>query len=147
MYSGLQEIMGNRTLTAAIISWILAQLIKFTLGLLLEGKADLTYLTKSGGMPSGHAALVSAVAWGIGREHGFYSGEFALAVVLAIIVMYDAAGVRQAVGIQARIMNEIICDMYHRNRITPVRLKEILGHTPLEVFAGALLGLAIAILV
>jgi len=143
----IYELVNNSTLVAAISSWILAQLIKFGLGILLEGDFDLTRLTSSGGMPSGHAALVSAVAAGIAREHGFSSSEFAMSLVLALIVMYDAAGVRQAVGIQAQMMNDILHDSYHGSGFTPVKIKEILGHTPVEVIAGAVLGLAVSILV
>lgn len=140
----LHDLMLNKTLVAAIISWLSAQFIKFGLGILINGEADFTKLTSSGGMPSGHAALVTAVAVGIGRNQGFFSSQFALATVIAFIVMYDAAGVRQAVGIQAQIMNDILDDIYKGSGITPVKIKEILGHTPVEVIAGAILGLIIA---
>lgn len=147
MNRAMDELLNNSTLIAAILSWLLAQFIKFALGVVLLGEIDLTRLTKSGGMPSGHAALVTAAAYGIGREYGFYSGNFALAAVIAIIVMYDATGVRQAVGIQARMLNEIIHDLYRGSSVAPVKIREILGHTSLEVLAGALLGLAIAIII
>lgn len=141
-----RELANNTTLIAAIVSWVLAQFIKFGLGI-IEGEFDLTRLTSSGGMPSGHAALVSAVTVGVGREYGFFSGNFALAAVIALIVMYDATGIRQAVGIQARIMNEILHDIYRGSGPTPVKLREILGHTSVEVIAGAILGLAVSIMI
>lgn len=147
MHLAFDELIKNPTLVAAVLSWGLAQFIKFGLGVVLDGEVDLTRLTSSGGMPSGHAALVSSVAFGIGREHGFYSSEFALAVVVALIVMYDATGVRQAVGVQAHIMNELLHDIYRGSSIAPVKIREIIGHTPVQVFAGALLGLTVAIMI
>jgi len=142
----LDQFLNNSILTAAVLSWVLAQLIKFFISMIRDRKVDFILLTKSGGMPSGHAALVTASALGIGRKIGFDSGEFALASVIAFIVMYDAAGVRQAVGIQAQILNELIHDIYHGTGIKPVKIKEILGHTPIEVLAGSFLGIVIALL-
>lgn len=140
------NILHNKILAASILSWILAQAAKFVLGFFLEGRLDLTLLTKTGGMPSGHAALVSSVSWGIGEAYGFSSGQFALASVLSIIVMYDATGVRQAVGVQAQILNDLLHNLYRGTAVKPVRIREILGHTPIEVIAGAFLGIAVAML-
>lgn len=142
----INGLLDNKTLISAVLSWVLAQIIKCMLAFLREGDFDLNRLVSSGGMPSGHAALVSAVAWGIGMERGFASSEFALASVIAVIVMYDAAGVRQAVGTQAKIINEILHDLSWGRRVPPLRIREILGHTPKEVIAGALLGFTISFL-
>ncbi len=144
MNAAIYGILHNPVLIGAILSWALAQLIKFALAAVTDGQFNLARLFASGGMPSGHAALVSAVTFGVGREHGFYTSEFALAVVVALIVMYDAAGVRQSVGTQARIMNDILHDLYQGSGLRPVKIREILGHTPKEVIAGALLGLAVS---
>ncbi len=147
MNAALCGLLRNSTLIAAFSAWILAQLIKFILGIIQDHEVDLTRLTSSGGMPSGHAALVSAVAYGVGREHGVVSSEFALAVVIGLIVMYDAAGVRQSVGIQSQIMNDMLHEFYREKSIAPLKIREILGHTPLEVIAGAFLGLFMAMLI
>lgn len=146
MPDDLLNIFHNKILAASILSWVLAQVAKFVFALILDGRLDLTILTKSGGMPSGHAALVSSVSWGIGEAYGFSSGHFALASVMSIIVMYDAAGVRQAVGVQAQILNDLLCDLYRGNPVKPVRIREILGHTPVEVIAGGFLGITVAML-
>lgn len=146
MSADLVELFHNRILAASVLSWILAQITKFVICTIREKQFDLTQLTKSGGMPSGHAALVSSVTTGVGDLYGFSSGLFALSAVLSIIVMYDAAGVRQSVGIQARIINDLVHDLYRGNPVGTVKIKEILGHTPVEVIAGAMLGIAVAML-
>lgn len=146
MLAIINDVFNNQVLIMSIISWILAQLIKFGLGIIVENKVDLTLLTKSGGMPSAHSALVTSMTIGVGMQKGFNSAEFGIAAVLALIVMYDAAGVRQAVGVQAQILNEMMYDIYRGSRITPVKLKEILGHTPVEVLAGCVLGLLVSLL-
>ena len=95
-------------------------------------------------MPSSHSAFVTSLATGVGLTEGFDSTLFALAAVFALIVMYDAAGVRRAAGKQARVLNAIIEDL-NRRELHPERLRELLGHTPVEVLAGALLGILIAV--
>ncbi len=95
-------------------------------------------------MPSSHSALVTALTTGVGLRDGFDSSLFALAVVFALVVMYDAAGVRRAAGKQARVLNAIIEDL-NRRQLHPERLRELLGHTPFEVLVGALLGIIIAV--
>lgn len=98
----------------------------------------------AGGMPSSHAALVVALATGVGREMGWESTEFAIALILALIVMYDAAGVRRAVGNQAEVLNKLLDEVVHKGEFREERLKELLGHTPKEVLAGALVGIVVA---
>ena len=94
-------------------------------------------------MPSSHSALVTALATGIGQTVGWSSTEFALATIFAVIVMYDAAGVRRAAGDQARVLNQII-ELFEDHQITEDRLKEILGHTPFQVLVGSILGVIVA---
>ena len=137
----------NRTLIAAVLSWLVAQLLKFLGALILEGKLDFTKLTSPGGMPSGHAAMVTAMAVSIGENSGWESNEFGLAVVFALVVMYDAAGVRQAVGKQARVLNALMRELPRGKASIPTGLKELLGHTPVEVMAGSVLGIVFAILI
>lgn len=114
--------------------------------LLQERKFDLWRLVSAGGMPSSHSALVSSLATEIGIKDGVQSSIFALGVVFAAVVMYDAAGIRQAVSIQARILNKILDDYFARQQWNEERLRELLGHTRIEVFVGAMLGILIAFL-
>lgn len=141
------DLLKNHTLIAAVTAWISAQLIKFLSCLVLEHKLDFTRLTGPGGMPSGHAAMVSAMAVSVGRQAGWASTDFGVAVALALVVMYDAAGVRQAVGKQARVLNALVNQLPRRSVSIPAGLREILGHTPVEVCAGAVLGLFLAIVI
>ncbi len=141
----MQELLDNRILMASFSAWFVAQLLKFLGTLLLCGRIDLTRLVGAGGMPSAHSALVTALAVATGRTTGFSSPLFAVAVVLAGIVMYDATGVRQAVGNQAEVLNRIVDDLYHDGSIREERLRELLGHTQVEVLVGCVLGIAFAL--
>ena len=142
----MQELLGNRILVASFSAWFVAQLLKFMGTLLFQRKLDLTRLVGAGGMPSAHSALVTSLALATGRTTGFSSPLFAVALVLAGIVMYDATGVRQAVGNQAEVLNRIVDDLYHGESIREERLRELLGHTQVEVLAGSMLGIAFALL-
>jgi acid phosphatase family membrane protein YuiD len=122
-----------------------AQAIKLVVDLIKNQKLNIRALVTTGGMPSSHSALVSALATGIDMTSGWSSPEFAIATIFAIIVMYDAAGVRQAAGKQARILNQIIDELFQENpEFNEDRLKELLGHTPFQVIMGLLLGVLIA---
>lgn len=135
---------ANLILSLAVIAWFVAQVLKFIINLVVHRTLDIQLLLSSGGMPSSHSSLVCACATAIGRLEGFGSSLFALAVVLALVVMYDACNVRRAAGEQAKILNYIV---EHWEKISPAmvgeELKELLGHTPLQVLMGALLGMAI----
>jgi acid phosphatase family membrane protein YuiD len=104
-------------------------------------KIDLRLWVSAGGMPSSHAALVCALATGAALQNGFDSTAFAICVALAMIVMYDATGVRQAAGKQAAILNQIIDELFQGHPISEQRLKELLGHTRFQVIVGALMGI------
>lgn len=134
-------------LVTSILAWFTAQVIKVLLSLLENKKFDFRRLVGSGGMPSSHSAFVTSLAAAVGLEKGFSGVEFAICAVFALVVMYDAAGVRRAAGQQARILNKLV-EQWEKSDFsdTDKRLKELLGHTPKEVFAGALLGIAIALL-
>ena len=139
-------LLTNRILLAAAIAWLVAQVSKTILELIQQRKLILSRLVSSGGMPSSHTALVTGMATATGRIMGLGSATFAIAVVLASIVMYDAAGVRRAVSIQARILNQMIDEAFQGHPIAEKRLRELIGHTPIQVFVGALLGIAIGFL-
>jgi acid phosphatase family membrane protein YuiD len=139
-------LLTNRILLAATIAWLVAQVSKTVLELIQQRKLILSRLVSSGGMPSSHTALVTGMATATGRIMGVSSATFAIAVVLASIVMYDAAGVRRAVSIQARILNQMIDEAFQGHPIAEKRLRELIGHTPIQVFVGAVLGIAIGLL-
>jgi len=143
----LQQILNNHILKITLFAWAIAQFLKVLIVLWTQKKWDFTRLVGAGGMPSSHSALVTSLSTGIGRDFGFDSGEFALALTIALVVMYDAAGVRRAAGKQAEVLNQILDDLYHhRTEFNSERLKELLGHTPVEVLAGAILGIVIGML-
>ena len=136
--------MLNIPLCAALIGWFFAQFIKILIALWHEKRFNLALLWSSGGMPSSHSALVTALASSIAYTHGIGSVAFAVSAILAFIVMYDAAGVRRAVGEHAKIINKINAE---NETVTFEKvLKELVGHTPLQVFFGGLLGIVIGIL-
>jgi uncharacterized protein len=138
----------NRVLIASFLAWAIAQISKTVIELIKERKLMLGRLVSSGGMPSSHSALVTSLATATGRVVGISSPIFAVTVVLASIVMYDAAGVRRAVSLQARILNQMIDEMFKGGHpIGEKRLRELIGHTPIQVFAGGLLGICVGLLV
>ena len=132
-------------LVTSILSWFSAQVLKVIFTLIEKKKLDFRRFVGSGGMPSSHSAFVTSLATAVGLQNGFSSTDFAICTVFALVVMYDAAGVRRAAGQQARILNKIV-EQWGKSDFsdTDKRLKELLGHTPKEVFAGALLGIIIA---
>jgi acid phosphatase family membrane protein YuiD len=140
------DIFFNFPLVVSGIAWLIAQLLKTVVSIVTERRLNFVSLMASGGMPSSHSATVSALAISIGLTEGFASPFFAIAFFFAYIVMYDAAGVRRETGEQAKILNKILVDLTegHTDEM-PKQLKELVGHTPLQVFAGAVLGIAIAI--
>jgi hypothetical protein len=138
-----KELGANFVLWTAIASWFAAQVIKFILVLITQKNVDFKRLIGSGGMPSSHSSIVSAMAVAVGLCNGFSSIEFAICTVIAFVVMYDACGVRRSAGQHAQILNKIIQSTKGEEKVT---LKELLGHTPVEVLAGAILGILIAII-
>lgn len=138
------ELFANRVLQATFVAWVTAQILKVLIELIWKHRLDLRLLTSAGGMPSSHSATVCGLATAVALHDGLSSTLFAIAVVLAVVVMYDAAGVRRAAGIQARILNQIIDELFQGHPISETHLRELLGHTPIQVFAGAVLGIALA---
>ncbi|HEX8996970.1 MAG TPA: divergent PAP2 family protein [Ktedonobacterales bacterium] len=137
---------SNRPLWAAALGWFVAQLIKTLAALRRDRKLNLGHIVASGGMPSSHSALVVGLATAVARVDGLDSTAFALAAVFAGVVMYDAAGVRLAVSRQARILNLMLEDFFHERGIREQRLRELIGHTPTQVFVGAIIGIIIGVL-
>lgn len=142
----LVSLFDNYVLLSALTGWFAAQLIKFILTFIATGKFEKECLVGSGGMPSSHTALVCSLTIAIAKVEGVDSALFAVALILACIVMYDAMGVRRAAGRQAAAINEINADRQQEDEIERAELSTSIGHTPLEVLGGALLGILIPII-
>jgi hypothetical protein len=139
------QIFQNKIFITTLSSWLVAQTIKVIIGIIRHRKFDFRWFVGTGGMPSSHTAGASCLATAIGLSYGFDSVYFALAASFAIVVMFDAQGVRRASGRQARILNKIMNDIYWQGKIQEGRLRELIGHTPIEVIVGFLLGVIVAI--
>jgi acid phosphatase family membrane protein YuiD len=137
-------IFNNPVLIAALVAWGLAQIIKVPLEYLRFKTWDWALLLRAGGMPSSHSALVAACAHSTGLFYGFDSPVFALAGVIAMVVIYDATGIRRQAGKHAEIINAMIRDLAHGHPLQEKQLREVLGHTPLEALGGTIFGLVIA---
>ena len=140
------ELLSNVCLWIAVLSWAIAQLIKVLMDLYKTKKFNLSLFISSGSMPSSHSSFVTALTTAVGIREGFGSTLFAVSAVLSMIVMYDAAGVRRAAGKQAEVINLLVQSVENTGIILDKKLKELLGHSPIEVAAGAVLGIAIGII-
>lgn len=145
----MQELLNNEILMAAVIAWAVAQVIKTAIDCYLNRGFNAERLVGSGGMPSSHSSTVCALAASAALVYGLSSFEFAVSFVLASVVMYDATGVRQETGKQAKILNKILMEnpFEWKPEEFEQKLKEYVGHTPLQVLMGAILGIAIAFVV
>lgn len=142
----MKTILDNRVLLAAFAAWAVAQVSKTIYELIRYRKLRFNRLVSAGGMPSSHSALVTGLATSTARVAGIDSVSFAISFVLACIVMYDAAGVRRAVSIQARILNQMLDEAFQGHPIAEKRLRELIGHTPIQVIVGGLVGVAVGLL-
>ena len=140
----MQEFLSNKVLIAAFWGWFIAQGLKIIAKYFRIKKIDFSRMVGSGGMPSSHSALVTSLTTAIAITEGLDSSMFALSFGFAAIVMYDASGVRLAVGVQARILNQILQDAQN-HKFKAEKLKELIGHTPIQVYAGGILGVIIAL--
>jgi hypothetical protein len=140
----LSGIFNNYALLAGLTAWGIAQTIKVPLEYLQTRSWNWALLLRAGGMPSSHSALVTGVAHAIGLFYGFDTPQFALAVALAMVVVYDATGIRRQAGMHATLINAMISDLASGHPLKGEQLREVLGHTPLEALGGALLGLLVA---
>ncbi len=138
------QALGNITIVCAVIAWVLAQAIKFGRHLRRHGEVDFGFFVSTGGMPSAHSAMVSALATSIGIRDGAGSSVFAVTLAFALVVMFDAQSVRRAAGQQARLLNQMVQELFKEHHLSKQKLAEFLGHTRTEVFAGMLLGVLTA---
>lgn len=142
----LEQLGQNKAVLASFTAWALAQSMKVLFGYIREKRFNFKWFVGSGGMPSSHTALATCLATCIGIAHGFNSGMFAICMVFAVIIMFDAQGVRRQSGHQAEVLNKIVEDLYAHKGLQEARLIELFGHTPVEVLAGAFVGIFIALL-
>ncbi len=142
----MYEVITNKVLVISVCAWAVAQLMKVFISLVRERRLDLHYLVASGGMPSSHTTLVCALATAVAMTQGLNSVAFAITAILAMVVMYDAAGVRQSVGKQSVILNRIVKELLVKRPKGEVErdLRELIGHTPFQVIIGAILGILVA---
>lgn len=141
------SIFANLAFLSAFLGWFIAQVLKFIYHFVKTRRVDFYVFVSTGGMPSSHSAMVSALATSIGLTSGFNSPLFALALGFALVVMFDAQSFRRAAGQQARLLNQIVEELFKEHHFSEKKLAELLGHTRYEVFFGMLLGILIAILV
>jgi acid phosphatase family membrane protein YuiD len=140
----MQGILSNHVLLTALIAWALSQTLKVPLNYLQTRSWNWALLFTVGGMPSSHSALMTATAHAIGLHIGFDSALYALSIAIAMVVTYDATGVRQQAGKHAEIINTMIHDLATGHPLKGEQLREVLGHTPLQVVGGVLMGLTVA---
>ncbi len=153
-----EEFFANRVLAAAVLGWLCAQILKVIFTLVMTKKVQLERLWGAGGMPSAHSAMVCALTIAMARVDGVNSPGFALAVVFAFVTMYDAMGVRREAGVHARLLNKYLNEIETKNadidgdgvpdkEVDEIELKEFIGHTPIEVLGGVLLGILVGVLI
>ena len=133
-------------LLAPLVAWAIAQAAKVILTSMRQRRLNLRVLAETGGMPSSHAAIVMGMTTAVGKYAGVTSAAFAIALIFSFVVMYDAAGLRRAAGRQAAILNRLVEDLVHMRGMQEQRLRELLGHTPVEVLMGALLGIVVGLI-
>ena len=135
-----------RFLLAPIVAWAIAQAAKVTVASIRQRRLNLRVLAEMGGMPSSHSAIVMGLTTAVGKYSGIASAPFAIALIFTFVVMYDAAGLRRAAGRQAEVLNRLVEDLVHMRGVQEARLRELLGHTPMEVLVGAVIGLAVGLI-
>lgn len=141
------EIFTNVWFWSALMAWCVAQVTKMFCSFTRTRRLDFAYMVSTGGMPSAHSSLVCGLATSVGMTCGFGTPTFVLSMALASITMFDASTVRYAAGLQARLLNEIVDELFKEHHLSEVKLKELLGHTRLEVLMGMLTGILTGILV
>jgi acid phosphatase family membrane protein YuiD len=129
-----------------LVAWAIAQAAKVSLSSMKLRRLNLRVLADPGGMPSSHSAIVMGLTTAVGKHDGWTHAPFAIALIFSFVVMYDAAGVRRAAGRQAAVLNRLVQDLMHMRGVQEAELRELLGHTPVEVLVGAVLGVAVALL-
>jgi hypothetical protein len=132
-----------RFLLAPLVAWTIAQAAKVIYTSVRQRRLNLRVLAETGGMPSSHSAIVMGLTASVGKYSGLSSAAFAIALIFSFVVMYDAAGLRRAAGRQAEILNRLVEDLFHMRGVQEQKLRELLGHTPVEVLVGAVLGIGV----
>lgn len=144
MVDELLGLLRNRVLLSVVLAWVCTQSVKVALGVVRERRVNFRWFVGTGGMPSTHAAGVTALATAVGLTSGFQSTLFIVTLVFTMVIMFDAQGVRHSAGKQAEVLNKIVEDIYWKRGIDQERLKELIGHTPVEVVVGGLVGILVA---
>lgn len=140
------DFLHNQMFWTAGAGWLAAQTIKVIIGIIKERRFNFRWFLGTGGMPSSHTSCVAALSTAVGVTYGFDSALFAITCVFTLIIMFDAQTVRLTTGKQAKILNRMLDDIYWKKKLDEEKVKEFLGHTPVEVFAGAALGIIVALL-
>jgi hypothetical protein len=138
------QFVTNKVVYSAFLGWFIAQLIKVVLGVIRENRFNFKWFVGTGGMPSSHASGVTSMATTVGLYEGVHSPIFGVTLMFTVIVIFDAQGVRWSTGKQAEILNTIMDDIYFQKKIKEKKLKELIGHTPVQVIAGIFVGLLVA---
>ena len=146
MHTDIVNMFTNVCFWSAVAGWTVAQCTKMICGFIAIRRLDFHYLVSTGGMPSAHSAMVSALATAVGLRVGFGSPIYVIALALALIVMFDASTVRRAAGHQATLLNQIIDELFKEHHLSEQKLKELLGHTRLEVLMGCIIGVLVAMI-
>ncbi len=146
MMDPLLEFAKNHMFWTSASAWLIAQTIKVVLGVFREKRFNFKWFLGTGGMPSSHTACVTSLSTSIGVTYGFDSALFTAVLVFTLIIMFDAQTTRFTIGKQARILNQMLDDIYWKKKLDDAKVKEFLGHTPVEVFAGAALGIVVSLL-
>ncbi|MBR3132520.1 MAG: divergent PAP2 family protein [Clostridia bacterium] len=139
------QIIQNKGIYVSVLLWLFIQIFKFLFDLIKTRKFNFKRLLGAGGMPSSHSAIVCAVTMFVGRDYGFDSSIFAMSFVFSLVVMYDAAGIRRAAGKQAKMLNKLIETPGLKMNEVQEKLVEVLGHTPVQVFVGAIIGIVVGL--
>ena len=147
METAFKDLFENPCIWASFCSWLVAQFAKMICGFLRTRRFDFSYLVSTGGMPSAHSAMAWGLCMAVGLMSGFTTPVFAVAFGFASVTVFDAATVRRAAGQQARLMNDMIDELFREHHFSERKLAELLGHTRLEVFMGILIGLLTAVIV
>lgn len=138
---------ANPAIWCALIAWLMAQGTKMLTHFVKTREIDFHYLVSTGGVPSAHSAMASALATAVGFQVGFSNPLFAVTLAFAIVVMFDAQSVRRAAGQQAKLLNQIVSEIFKEHHFSQQKLAELLGHTPLEVFLGMIMGILTALII
>ena len=146
-HGAIWKFVHNMVVVTTFFGWFAAQTIKVIIGVIREKKFNFKWFVGTGGMPSSHVAGVTALATAVGLYSGVDTALFGVTLMFTVIVICDAQGVRWATGKQAEVLNKIMDDIYWKKKIQQDRLKEFIGHTPIQVWAGMIVGLCVAFII